>query len=102
MALLAAPASWKPLARHLAQAVLPETLVLLVLLLLLADCSAKAAVVVVEVRLVLAAVAAQVVVAQVAVGVRVVAAHMQQVLVAWVAMAGHWYWSFEHETVCRC
>ena len=64
----AARDSWKPRARHLAQAVLPEALVLQALLLLLADCSAKAAGAVVA---------------------RVAAAHTQQVLAGLAAMDGH-------------
>lgn len=96
-----APASWKPRARHLAQAALPESLVLLALLLLLADCSVKAAGAVVEALRALVVQAVRAVVALVAVAARVAAAHTQPALAALVAMAGHWYWSSEHEALCR-
>ena len=98
----AARDSWKPRARHLGQAVLPEPLVLLVQHLLLADCSVKEAAVVVEVLLVLAVQVVRAVAAQAAVVARVAAAHTQQVLVVSVVLAGHWYWSFDHAAICCC
>ena len=101
MATAAARDSWKPLARHLAQVALPEALVLLALLLLLADCSVKAAVVVVVALLARVVLAVLEVAAQVAVVARVAAAHTQQVLAVSVGMDGHWYWSSEHEAICR-
>jgi hypothetical protein len=71
------------------------------LLLLLADCSVKAAVAVVEPRVARVVLAVRAVAAQVAVAARVAAAHTQQALAGLVAMAGHWYWSSEHEALCR-
>lgn len=101
MATAAALDSWKPRARHLAQAALPESLVLLVPLLLLADCSGRVAGAVVVARVALVVLAVQVVAAQVVGVARVAAAHTQQVLAALAAMAGHWYWSFDHAAICR-
>ena len=69
---------------------------------LLADCSDRAAAVVAEARLVLVVLVVQVVAAQVAVAARVAAAHTQQVLVVSGAMAGHWFWSFDHAAICSC
>ena len=73
-----------------------------VLLLLLEDCSAKVEAVAVEeqaapeVQAVLeVAVLAVVAVAQHAV-------HTPLALVVWVALAGHWYWSFDYAAICRC
>ena len=93
--------SWKPRAQRQERVALPEPLARLVLLPPLADCSVKAAGAVVEARVVLAAVVVRAVAAQVAVVARVAAAHTQQVLVALAAMAGHWYWSFDHAAICR-
>ena len=102
MATAAARDSWKPQAQRQERVALPEPLARLVPLLLLADCSVKAAVVVVEALRALVVRAVQVVVALAAVVARVAAAHTELVLVVSVGMAGHWYWSSEHETVCSC
>ena len=97
----AAPASWKPRARHLAQAVLPEARVLLVPLLLLADCSGRVAGAVVVARVALVVQVVQAVVDQVAVVALVAAAHTQQALAGLAVLAGHWYWSSDHAAICR-
>lgn len=102
MAVLAARDSWRQQALLLVVVVLPEPLVLLALLLLLADCSVEAVAVAAEVLVVLVAQVVLEVVDLVAVGVRVVAAHTQQVLVVLAVMAGHWYWSFDHAAICSC
>jgi hypothetical protein len=67
-----------------------------VLPLLLADCSAKAVALVVEVRVAPVVRAVLEVAAQAAVAARVAAAHTRPVLAGLAAMAGHWYWSFDH------
>jgi len=102
MATAAALDSWKPRARHLGQAVLPESLVLLAPLLLLADCSGKVVGAVVEALLVQAVQAVQVVVVQVAAVAVLAAAHTQQVLAGLVGVVGLWYWSFDHAAICSC
>ena len=93
---------WKQRARHLAVAASPVLLVLLVLPLLPVACSAKAVAEVAEELVVLVARAVLEAVALVAVVARVAAAHTQQVLAGLVALAGHWYWSFDHAAICRC
>jgi hypothetical protein len=70
--------------------------------LLLADCSVKAAGAVVEARVAVAVPAVLEVVALAVVAAVLRAVHTQQVLAGLVVLAGHWYWSSEHETVCRC
>ena len=69
--------------------------------LLLAACSVKVAVAVLAVLLALVARAVLEAVAQAAVVAVVVAAHTRPAMVALVEMAGHWYWSSEHEALCR-
>lgn len=69
--------------------------------LLLAACSVKAVVVVVVALVAPVVLVVQVVVVQVAVVARVAAAHTQQVLAGLVEVDGHWYWSSEHEALCR-
>ena len=86
----------------MAQAVLPEALVLLVLLLLLADCSAKAAGVAVVALLVLAVQVVLEVVALAAVAVVQRAVHTRPALVVSVVLAGLWFWSFDHAAICSC
>jgi hypothetical protein len=86
----------------LERAVLPETLVLLALLLLRVVCSDRAAAVVGEALLAQEVQGVQVVAAQVAVVARVAAAHTQQVLADLAALAGPWFWSFDHAEICRC
>ena len=88
--------SWKALA-------LPVVLeqALLVLPLLLVDCSGRAEVVVVVALMATVVQVVQVVVVQVAVVARVAAAHTRPAMVGLAAMAGHWYWSFDHEALCR-
>ena len=93
---------WKHRAPLLAVAASPVLLVLLALLLLLADCLAKAVAEVAAELVVLVARAVLEAVALVAVVARVAAAHTQQVLAGLVALAGHWYWSFDHAAICRC
>lgn len=102
MAVLAARALWKRQARRLAQAVLPETLVLLAPLLLPVACSVKAEVAVAEVLAALVVLEVQAAVALVAVVARVAAAHTQQALAVSAVLAGHWYWSFDHAAICSC
>jgi len=77
-------------------------LVALVPLLLPADCSVRVAGVVVAVLRVLVVQVVRAVAAQVAVVARVAAAHTQQVLVGLAALAGSWFWSFDHAEICRC
>lgn len=90
------------LERPLALLVVAEVLlVLLVQRLLLAACSGRAEAEGVVAQAGREAQVVQVVVALVAAVARVAAAHTQQVLVASVAMAGHWYWSFDHAAICR-
>jgi hypothetical protein len=93
--------SWRPLAPLLVVAVLPEHLARLALLLLRVVCSDRAAAVVGEALLAQEVQGVQVVAAQVAVVARVAAAHTQQVLAGLVALAGLWYWSFDHAAICR-
>lgn len=69
--------------------------------LLLAACSVRVAVVVAVARVVLVVRVVRAVAAQVAVVARVAAAHTQQVLAGLVEVDGHWYWSSEHEAICR-
>ena len=69
--------------------------------LLLVDCSGRAGALVVVALVAPVVQVVQVVVVQVAVAVLVAAAHTQQVLVALVGMDGHWFWSSEHEALCR-
>ena len=70
--------------------------------LLLVDCSGRAEALVVVARVAPVVRAVRAVVVQAAVAARVAAAHTQQVLVALAAMAGHWYWSFDHAALCCC
>jgi hypothetical protein len=81
---------------------LPEPLARLAPLLLPADCSVKVVAVVAAGLLVQVVQAVQVDAAQGAVVARVAAAHTQQVLVALAAVAGHWFWSFDHAAICSC
>ena len=74
---------------------------LLVLPLLLVDCSGRAAGAVVVALMAMVAMVAMAVAAQVAVAARVAAAHTRPAMVALAAMAGHWYWSFDHAAICR-
>ena len=69
--------------------------------LLLVDCSGRAEALVVVALVAPVVQVVQVVAAQAAVVARVAAAHTQQVLVVSVVLAGHWYWSFDHEAICR-
>ena len=101
MAVLAARDSWRQQAQRQERVALPEPLALLVLPLLLVDCSVKAVVVVVVALVAPVVQVVQVVAAQAAVAARVAAAHTQQVLVVSVVLAGHWFWSFDHEALCR-
>ena len=87
---------------HLAQAALPEPPELLVQPLLPVACSDKAAAVVVEAQQALVALVVQAVVALVVAVAVLAAAHTQQVLAGLVALAGHWYWSFDHAALCSC
>ena len=69
--------------------------------LLLVDCSGRAEALVVVALVAPVVQAVRAVAAQAAVAARVAAAHTQQVLVGLAAMAGHWYWSFDHAAICR-
>jgi hypothetical protein len=102
MATAAARDSWKPRARHLERAVLPEHLARLALLLLRVVCSDRAAVAVVVAPVALAVLAVQEVEALAAAVAVLAAAHTQQVLAGLVVLAGLWYWSFDHAAICSC
>ena len=69
--------------------------------LLLVDCSDKVAVAVVVALMATVAMVVQVVVVQAVVEAGVAAAHTRPAMVALAAMAGHWYWSFDHAAICR-
>lgn len=98
----AARDSWKPRAQPLERAVLPEHLALLALLLLRVVCSDRAAAVVAEAQAGLVAQVVLEVEALAEAAVQAVAARTQQVLAGLVAMAGLWYWSFDHAAICSC
>jgi len=68
---------------------------------MLAACSVKAVAVVGEALLAQEVQVVRAVAAQVAVAARVAAAHTQQVLADLAALAGLWYWSFDHAAICR-
>ena len=91
----------KPLVLPVVLEVQPGKQALLVLPLLLVDCSGRAEALVVVALVALVAQVVQVVAALVAVVAVVVAAHPQQVLAGLVALAGHWFWSFDHAAICR-
>ena len=74
----------------------------MVLPLLLAACSVRAAEVEAVGLLVLAAQAVQAVVAQVVVVAEVAAARMLRVRADLAALAGPWFWSFDHAAICSC
>ena len=92
--------------RQLAQAVDPEghlgRQVQQVLHLLRAGCLGKAAAVAAVVLLALVVLAVLEVAALVAVAVVLAVALTQQALVVSVVQAGHWYWSFDYGSLCRC
>jgi len=73
-----------------------------VLLLLLEACSAKAAAVVAVEMVELGVLVVLAVAALAAVAVVLAVALTQQALVVSVVMAGHWYWSFDYGSLCRC
>jgi hypothetical protein len=94
------------LVRQLAQAVDPEghlgRQVQQVRHLLQAGCLGKAAAGAVVVTLALAVQAAQEAEALVVAAVAQHAVHTPLALVVSVAMAGHWFWSFDHAAICSC
>jgi len=80
----------------------PALQALQVLHLLLAGYSVKVAAVAVAVLLSLAVQAALAVVALAAAVAVLRAVHTQQALVVSVVLAGHWYWSSDYGSLCRC
>ena len=73
----------------------------MVLPLLLVDCSGRAEALVAVAQVVMVVQVVRAVAALVAVVARVAAAHTRPAMVALAAMDGHWYWSAEHEAICR-
>ena len=82
--------------------VMPGKQALMVLPLLLVDCSGRAEALVEGDIMATVAMVVQVVVVQAVVEAGVVAAHTRPAMVALAAMAGHWYWSFDHAAICSC
>ena len=103
--LLAAPVA-RDLARQperlAAVAACPALLELPVPHLLLAGCLGKAAVVAAVALLARAVLAVLEVAALAVVAVAQHAVHTRPAPVVSAAMAGHWYWSFDHAAICRC
>ena len=94
--------SWKTMVLSVVLEVYPGEQALMVLPLLLVDCSGRAEALVAVAQVVMVVQVVQVVVVQVAVVARVAAAHTRPAMVALAAMAGHWYWSFDHAAICSC
>ena len=75
---------------------------LLVPLRLLADCSDRAAAAVAEVQAGMVVLEVQAVVALAVAAVQAAVLLLLQVRADLAAMAGPWYWSFDHAAICSC